>query len=311
MVPVAGVAIARWRKGRRAATEPGIPSSDVAESRATASGREAWIDRIREEASRCFRYEHPAAVVVFRLGVFDRLVATGSFDGGRLCRAVVASLRRSARATDVVFGDGSGVFHVLLLEAEETGARAYVDRLTQVLRPWIEIVDTEVRLTAAWAGTSELADLATAHRLAEARLVGAEEGWLRSAFVCRVTKATTWLDLDLAHEPLTEGVTDQRSGAPGAKLLRQVGDMTPDRVRADAEAAPDVRRPEVAGEEPEDLSFADGQDSAGLEPPDRVVNDHGGDAAMEIALAAHHRLDRVHEVDGVGPLDDVSSGTGE
>ncbi len=109
MVPVAGVAIARWRKGRRAATEPGIPSSNMAESRATESGREAWIDRIREEASRCGRYERPAAVVVFRLEVFDRLVAAGSFDGGRLCRAVVASLRRSARATDVVFGDGSGV----------------------------------------------------------------------------------------------------------------------------------------------------------------------------------------------------------
>ena len=49
----------------------------------------------------------------------------------------------------------------------------------------METINTDVRLTAAWASTSELTDLPAADRLAESRLAGAEDGWIRSAFVLR------------------------------------------------------------------------------------------------------------------------------
>lgn len=182
--------------------------------------RETWSERIRDEASRCGRYERLAAVVVIKLESFDELVAaSAAMDGHRLGRAIVASLRRSARDSDVVFGDGSGTFRVLLVEADDFGARAYVDRVSQVLRPWIETIDAEVGLTATWAGTSGLTDLAAADRLAEARLVGAADGWIRSTFVRRLRRGPTGLVPDLPNEPFTDRIPDEGGRAAGPELL--------------------------------------------------------------------------------------------
>jgi GGDEF domain-containing protein len=181
---------------------------------------EMWSERIRDEASRCGRYERLAAVVVIRLESFDELVAaSAAMDGHRLGRAIVASLRRSARDSDVVYGDGSGTFRVLLVEADDFGARAYVDRVSQVLRPWIETIDAEVGLTATWAGTSGLTDLAAADRLAEARLVGAADGWIRSASVRRLRRGPLGLVPDLPNEPFADRVPDEGGRAPGPELL--------------------------------------------------------------------------------------------
>jgi GGDEF domain-containing protein len=195
---VTAVAIALWRP-RRLVSVPSSDRSPVSESLPPAAiggaGAEVadpfpdrldWTERIRAEASRCGRYERSAVVVIIRLDAFDELVAVAAMDGRRLCRAVVASIRRSARGGDVVFGDETGTFRVLLIEADEPAARAYLDRVAAgALRPWMETINTDVRLTAAWASTSELTDLPAADRLAESRLAGAEDGWIRSAFVLR------------------------------------------------------------------------------------------------------------------------------
>lgn len=181
---------------------------------------EAWSERIRDEASRCGRYERLAAVVVIRLEAFDALVAAaGSMDGDQLCRAIVAPVRRSARDSDVVFGDGAGTFRVLLVEADECGARAYVDRVSQVLRPWIEAIDAEGGLTATWAGSSRLTDLAAADRLAEARLVGAADGWIRSTFVRRLKRGPSGLVSDLPNESFADRISDEGGRAAGPELL--------------------------------------------------------------------------------------------
>jgi GGDEF domain-containing protein len=197
---VAAVALALWRPRRlvsvpwsdRSASSESPRQAAISVPEAEAEAADAlpdrldWTERIRTEASRCGRYERSAVVVLIRLDAFDELVAVAAMDRRRLCRAVVASIRRSARGSDVVFGDETGTFRVLLVEADEPGARAYLDRLAGgALRPWMETINTDVRLTAAWASTSELTDLPAADRLAESRLAGAEDGWIRSAFVLR------------------------------------------------------------------------------------------------------------------------------
>lgn len=187
---VAAVGIALWRPRSFASMPPTAPGpiapSGAPEPADALPDQAAWAERIRAETIRCGRHERSAAIVVIQLEAFDELLAAAEMDANRLCRAVVASLRRSARGFDAVFGDATGTFRVLLAEADERGARAYIDRVAQgALRPWMETIDREIRLTAVWAATSELTDLPAADRLAGSRLTGAQDGWIRSAFVLR------------------------------------------------------------------------------------------------------------------------------
>ena len=150
--------------------------------------RQAWAERIRAETRRIGPFERAggAVVIIFRLEGFDELVAgAGQIDDRRLCRAIVASLRRAIRGSALVSGDRRGTFRVLVCETDESAARTYVDRVAAALRPWAEAASADPRLTVAWASTSELTDLAAADRLADARLAGAQDGWIRSAFVRR------------------------------------------------------------------------------------------------------------------------------
>lgn len=150
--------------------------------------RQAWSERIQAETGRIGPFERAAGavVIIVRLEAFDELVAeAGPIDDGRLCRAIVASVRRAIRDSALVSSDRSGTFRILLYESDESVAQAYVDRVSAALRPWVETARAEPRLTVAWASTSELTDLAAADRLADARLAGAQDGWIRSAFVRR------------------------------------------------------------------------------------------------------------------------------
>jgi GGDEF domain-containing protein len=222
MLLFAAAMIVVWLWAQLVASPPPAPSVMRDEPRNHAADPAAWSERLVEEGGRCVRYERPASVVVIRLEVLDKLVAAaaGTVDRARLCRAVVASLRRSARDSDVVYGDGRGTFRVLLVETDEFGARAYVDRVAVVLKPWIETVDSEVGLTAVWAGTSELTDLPAADRLADARLIGARDGWIRSAFVQRLARGATWFVPGLSDKPFADGVSDQGGRPAGPELLR-------------------------------------------------------------------------------------------
>jgi len=197
---ISAVAIAVWRPRRLVVApstdstggEPAMLASfagpDVEDDLSDGlRDRAEWAERIQAEASRCGRYDRSGAVVILRLEAFGELLAAASeIDNRRLSRAVVASMRRSARGFDLVVGDETGTFRVLLVEADERAARAYIDRIAEgALRPWLETINRDVRLTAVWASTSDLTDLPAADRLAESRLTGVEDGWIRSAFVLR------------------------------------------------------------------------------------------------------------------------------
>ena len=184
------VGLALWRPRSFVAMPPRdasvSPADLVAQPPDVLPDEAAWAERIRAETIRCGRHERSAAVVIIRLEAFEELLSAAELDAERLRRAVVNSLRRSARGFDAVFGDASGTFRILLAEADERGARAYVDRISQgALRPWMDTIDRDVRMTAVWAATSELTDLPAADRLAGSRLTGAQDGWIRSAFVVR------------------------------------------------------------------------------------------------------------------------------
>jgi hypothetical protein len=75
------------------------------------------------------------------------------------------------------------MIRILLVETGEEGARAYVDRLSTVLMASPDIGDRNI--VTAWASVHATRDLATADRLAVARLRGASGGWLRSLAVRR------------------------------------------------------------------------------------------------------------------------------
>jgi len=145
-----------------------------------------WSDRIRTETARCERYGRSAAIVAMRLDGLDALAAdAGTAVGAWLSRVSARNLRELARASDLVQSDGYESFRALLVDTDETGARTYVERVSRLLVPWPDDPHPEVRLIAGWAGTWSQPDLDAADRLAQARMVGSSEGWIRSGAAWR------------------------------------------------------------------------------------------------------------------------------
>jgi hypothetical protein len=142
----------------------------------------AWAHRIRAESARRQEDGWTAAVVAIRI---DGLDGVAPDVRNRIDRAAAASVRAVAPNPVLVHDDDRGTFRVLLLETDERGARAYVDEVTRPLGRWLDDPGRPVRLTAAWAATSAERDLLATERLAEARLVGASAGWIRSAATWR------------------------------------------------------------------------------------------------------------------------------
>lgn len=141
-----------------------------------------WADRVEAETVRFERDGRPGVVVALRLDGLEAVAADGGPEvAAWLCRIAAGKLRDSARDSDLVQVDPHGSFRVLLAETDDAGADAYVQRASRLLVPWFDHGPTEVCIIAGWAGTSSVPDLQAAYRLAQARLTGASEGWIRSA----------------------------------------------------------------------------------------------------------------------------------
>lgn len=169
-----------------AAPAPIVPASDghalpIRDETWPATATTEWASRIRAETIRCHRSGRRASIVYLRLEGLGALTGTaGAVAGSWLCRIVGAYLRASGHEKDLVQDDHGGTFRVLLVDTNEEGARAYVESVSKLLTPRLDDPRAEIRLIAGWAGSGAEADLEATQRLAQARLSGASEGWIRS-----------------------------------------------------------------------------------------------------------------------------------
>jgi len=132
---------------------------------------EAWGRTIRHEEDRLARYPHRVAVAIAELDGVDIVVDRfGRPAEERLVRAVEDTLRRCARATDVVAQIGRRRFAVLLVETDEAGAERYAHRIRLASDLWLEALALPLRMRIAVAGPPIGGTLAAALETAESRL---------------------------------------------------------------------------------------------------------------------------------------------
>jgi len=140
-----------------------------------------WAERIQVETLRCERYHRPAAIVAMRLDGPDPGAGDTDSSLDDWLRSIsTKELHALGRGSDLVQADGHGQFRALLVETDEAGARSYVQRAFQLLVPQRGDRRRQVRLVAGWAGSWAQDDLNAADRLAQARMLGSLEGWIRS-----------------------------------------------------------------------------------------------------------------------------------
>lgn len=134
----------------------------------------AWELLVRHESKRIARHGDPIAVVFAELDGLDGL--SGLFGADVADRLIVPTaelLRRHARGSDRVARLGRARFAVLLLEADEAGARTYVERVREATDRWLEAGALKVRLAIGWASLAPGGDIASAARAAQARMFAA------------------------------------------------------------------------------------------------------------------------------------------
>ena len=92
--------------------------------------RRGW-DRLMElEESRCRRYGYPACVVVVDLdGLKSTNDISGHDAGDELLRSAAASIRKTARTSDIVARLGGDEFGILGLECDDVGAAALLQHI--------------------------------------------------------------------------------------------------------------------------------------------------------------------------------------
>ena len=142
-------------------------------------GRRAWIERADALAAQSRLVGKPVTVVVIELLTPPQVESP--VDGGPdnvVLGSVATSLRAMAGSDNLVLEDSPTTFHVLLVDSDEAQAAAFVDQCKHEF----DHVDPAGELIAAWAlSTDDGLDVAV--RLAEARLAGRREGWIRSVAV--------------------------------------------------------------------------------------------------------------------------------
>lgn len=130
-----------------------------------------WDRTVRQESARAARFGRRVAVVIAELprldGIADRF-------GGDVAEKVVAETARflmtEGRAADRIAWLGDARFGVLLVEADEVGARIYVDRVRAAADSWLESAGLSIRLSIGWASTTEGGDVAAAATSARQRM---------------------------------------------------------------------------------------------------------------------------------------------
>lgn len=137
-----------WRdRGDRAASSP------VDDPVARLPGAETFALRVREEVARAARFGGSIAVVLFDVNNLDdinRSYTRAACDG--VLRHVLALIAGSKRAYDVLARWGDDAFAVLLLDCDEPGARAFIERVEHALTKEPAQVEVRGRAITIWTG---------------------------------------------------------------------------------------------------------------------------------------------------------------
>ena len=142
-------------------------------------GERAWMERAEARITESRQVGQPATVVLIEVIpplTLDSPVESATDEA--LLNSLASSLQATTQVDDLFLQDSATAFRVLLADADEIEAGALVDR-------WkleFERAHPGAVLIAAWASPSD-AGLDVALRLAEARLAGRREGWIRSVAV--------------------------------------------------------------------------------------------------------------------------------
>lgn len=128
---------------------------------------QAFSDELGEELDRAKRYDHGVALVFLDVDRFKAINDTlGHREGDRVLRAVAALLTETARRSDLAGRMGGDEFAVALIESDEAGARAFVERLEAK----IAALPEGFSVSAGWAlYPDEAQDADALFRLADSR----------------------------------------------------------------------------------------------------------------------------------------------
>lgn len=128
---------------------------------------QAFSDDLEEELARAKRYEHAVALVFLDVDRFKAINDTlGHREGDRVLRAVASLLTDTARRSDLAGRMGGDEFAVALIESDEEGARAFVERLEAK----IAALPERFSVSAGWAlYPDEAEDAEALFRLADSR----------------------------------------------------------------------------------------------------------------------------------------------
>ena len=131
----------------------------------------AWEVAVEREEKRVSRYGKSVTVVVAELDRLEALAARlGPDNADRLVPPVATTLRRMARAADLVARTGNARFQVLMPETDEVQAINYVERVRDACDMWLEAAAVSVRLVVGWASAGSGVTIRDATRLAEQRM---------------------------------------------------------------------------------------------------------------------------------------------
>lgn len=131
----------------------------------------AWEMAVDREEKRVARYGKSVTVVVAELDRLEALAARlGTDNADRLVPPVATTLRRLARAADLVARTGNARFQVLMPETDEIQAINYVERVRDACDMWLDAAAVSVHLVAGWASAGSGVTIRDAMRLAEQRM---------------------------------------------------------------------------------------------------------------------------------------------
>ena len=96
-------------------------------------------------------------------GELDRVVGTSR--ASHVSNAFLDALRRLARTTDEVREVGTGRVRVVI-DADDAGASAYVERARTSVQPWLELLTVPLRVETGARESTEVFPFGTSRRVA-------------------------------------------------------------------------------------------------------------------------------------------------
>jgi diguanylate cyclase (GGDEF)-like protein len=149
-------------------TEPGDWATDALTGTATLA---VWNENIMREDHRFTRYRRPVTVALAELDGIESVAALmGAAAADRMIGPVGATLRRSARTSDLVARVGNARFAILLPETDEVAATNYAERVRAACDLWLAAGRSSVRLAVGWAMPAAGSHLSDALRVAAERM---------------------------------------------------------------------------------------------------------------------------------------------